>query len=408
MNPHCRCLLVIMKKILVFSHSLELGGVEKALLGLLEGLDPAEYETDLFLMRHTGELMNSIPAHVRLLPEIPAYASMAVPPVEALRRRQFRVLSGRVRGKIAAKRFRRRIGADGGGMVEILYSHRNTVRAMPRVGDGRYDLAISFLTPHYYVAEKVDADRKAAWIHTDYSAVATDIPEEERMWSKFYRIVAVSDASAATFGSVFPSLKPKLTVFENRLPLGYMKGLEDAFNVSSEMPGDGRIKLLSVGRFCEAKNFDSIPEICRRILSKGLNIVWYIIGFGGDEPLVRKRIAEEGVESSVIVLGKRENPYPYMKACDVYVQPSRYEGRCVAVQEAQALGKPVIITAYPSSASQLTDGVDGWIVPLETEKCAEAMAVLLKAKDKLNSVVNMAGDNTKGAGKIDLSFLIGE
>ena len=397
-----------MKRILVFSHSLELGGVEKALLGLLEGLDPSEYEIDLFLMRHSGELMKYIPSHVRLLPEIPAYASMAVPPVEALKRGQLRVLAGRVRGKIAAKRFRRRFGDDGGGMAEMLYSHLYTVRAMPRVGDGIYDLAISFLTPHYYVAEKVDADRKVAWIHTDYSAIVTDVAEEERMWSKYDRIVAVSDASAASFGSVFTSLKPKLTVFENRLPRVYMKGLEDAFDVSFEMPDDGRIKLLSVGRFCEAKNFDSIPEICRRILAKGLNIVWYIIGFGGDEPLIRRRIAEEGVEASVIVLGKRENPYPYMKTCDVYVQPSRYEGRCVAVQEAQALGKPVIITAYPSSASQLTDGVDGWIVPLENEACAEALSELLRSKEKLNSVVHVADNNVNGAGMIDLSFLMGE
>ena len=187
-----------------------------------------------------------------------------------------------------------------------------------------------------------------------------------------------------------------------------MKGLEDAIDVSSEMPDDGRIKLLSVGRFCEAKNFDSIPAICKMILAKGLNIVWYIIGFGGDEPLIRRRIAEEGVEASVIVLGKRENPYPYMKACDAYVQPSRYEGRCVAVQEAQALGKPVIITAYPSSASQLTDGVDGWIIPLENEACADALSELLRSKEKLDSVVHVADNNVNRSDMIDLSFLMGE
>ncbi len=390
------------KRILVFSHALEIGGVEKALLGLLEGLDPSEYETDLFLMRHSGEQMKYIPSHIRLLPEIPAYASMAVPPSEALRRHQLRVLAGRIRGKLAAKRYRRSHSVDGGGMVEILYSHRYTVRAMPRVGDGRYDLAISFLTPHYFVAEKVDADRKAAWIHTDYGSISTDVSEEERMWSKFEHVVAVSEASAETFGRVFPSIKPKLTVFENRLPLGCMKALEDAFDASAEMPEDGRIRLLSVGRFCEAKNFDSIPAICKKILESGLNIVWYIIGFGGDEPLIRRRIAEEGVGASVIVLGKRENPYPYMKACDVYVQPSRYEGRCVAVQEAQALGKPVIITAYPSSASQLTDGVDGWIVPLENDACARAVASLLRNP----GLLLLAASRRDGvAEKIKLDFL---
>ena len=68
----------------------------------------------------------------------------------------------------------------------------------------------------------------------------------------------------------------------------------------------------------------------------------------------------------------------------------------------------MIITAYPSSASQLTDGVDGWIVPLENEACAEALSELLRSKEKLNSVVHVADKNVNGAGMIDLSFLMGE
>ena len=84
------------------------------------------------------------------------------------------------------------------------------------------------------------------------------------------------------------------------------------------------------------------------------------------------------MEKYVIILGKKENPYPYMKACDLYVQPSRYEGNCVAVHEAQILGKPVVITRYATSASQLVDGVDGVIVPMDNEGCAEGIAALLR------------------------------
>ena len=84
------------------------------------------------------------------------------------------------------------------------------------------------------------------------------------------------------------------------------------------------------------------------------------------------------MEPYVKILGKKENPYPYIQACDVYVQPSRYEGKCVAVREAQMLGKPVIITNYPTSASQLEDGVDGLIVPLDNEGCAAGIAAALR------------------------------
>ena len=143
--------------------------------------------------------------------------------------------------------------------------------------------------------------------------------------------------------------------------------------------------------FCTAKNFDNVPDICRRIREQGVNIQWYIIGFGGDETLIRRKIAEAGMEKHVILLGKKENPYPYINACDVYVQPSRYEGKCISVREAQMLGKPVVITRYATSSSQLQDGVDGVIVPMENKGCANALAKLLNEKETLRRVA----ENTK-------------
>lgn len=165
------------------------------------------------------------------------------------------------------------------------------------------------------------------------------------------------------------------------MPTKYMEELADEFEVEEEMPLDGSIKILSIGRFCTAKNFDNVPWICKQLIEEGLNIRWYIIGFGGDEQLIRQNIDEAGVQKNVIILGKKENPYPYIKACDLYVQPSRYEGKCVSVIEAQMLHKPVIITNYATSKSQLEDGVDGIIVPMENEKCAMRIAEIIKNKE---------------------------
>ena len=80
------------------------------------------------------------------------------------------------------------------------------------------------------------------------------------------------------------------------------------------------------------------------------------------------------MEDHVIILGKRSNPYPYIKACDIYVQPSRYEGKSVTVREAQMLCKPVVVTNYPTASSQIKDGVDGVIVPLDNAGCAKGLA----------------------------------
>ena len=86
----------------------------------------------------------------------------------------------------------------------------------------------------------------------------------------------------------------------------------------------------------------------------------------------------------MILLEKKENPYPYIKACEVYIQPSRYEGKSVTVREAQMLGKPVVITNYATSKSQLEDKVDGVIVSLDNQGCADEIECILKNSILLN------------------------
>ena len=160
----------------------------------------------------------------------------------------------------------------------------------------------------------------------------------------------------------------------------------EEFDAASEMLPRG-IRILSIGRFCYQKNFDNVPGICSCLLDAGLDVYWYLIGFGPDEKLIRQKIAEAGMEGRVILLGKRDNPYPYINACDVYIQPSRYEGKAVTVREAQMLGKPVVITRYATSSSQLEDGVDGMIVPMDNEGCAKEIAELLYNSARMDRFV---------------------
>lgn len=357
------------KKIFIFSHAMEIGGAERALLGLLNSIDYSKYEVDLFLLKHSGELMPLIPKQVNLLPEISQYSAIMKPMVLALKEGQIKVVLGRLCGKLKAKLYDIKHTLNRSA-VAIEYSHKHTVKYLPKVNNEHYDIAISFLTPHYIVSEKVNADKKFAWIHTDYSTIELDVKSELAMWSKFDNIVSISDDVTRAFLSTFPSLENKIVKIENILSKDFVEEQADLFNVKNEMTGDS-VKLLSIGRFCEAKNFDNVPEIASIIKSKGVDFKWYIIGYGADENLIKSKIAQYNMEDTVIILGKKENPYPYIKACDIYVQPSRYEGKCVAVREAQILNKPVIITDYPSANSQITNGFDGVIVPMDNQKCAE-------------------------------------
>lgn len=389
-----------MKRILVFSHALELGGAEKALLGLLEAIDKNQYCVDLFLMRHEGELLPYIPEGVNLLPEIPAYSCLAVPMARVLKKGQFAVAFGRARGKAAARRRVKELGLPGDNDVSLQYSHKYTLFAMPRLGGTEYDLAISFLTPHYFVANRVKAKRKIAWIHTDYSTVAVDREEQLQMWSAYDRIISISEQVSRSFCKTFPELSDKLILIPHFLPVQSMRIQAEAFSAEAEMPKDGALRLLSIGRFCTAKNFDNVPDICRRIRESGWNVKWYLIGFGGDEALIRSRIEEAGMGESVVILGRKGNPYPYIRACDLYVQPSRYEGKCVSVLEAQILGKPVVIADYPTAQSQLRDGVDGVIVPQDNEGCARGIAKLLEDPEKMAALCKSCELNDySGAGE---------
>lgn len=374
------------KKIFIFSHAMEIGGAERALLGLLNSIDYSKYDIDLFLLRHSGELLDLIPNEVNLLPEIPQYRAVMLPMVSALKDGQIKVVLGRLVGKIKAKNYSIKHPAQS-SVVAIDYSHKYVIDSLPKINDKNYDCAISFLTPHYIVSKKVNADKKIAWIHTDYSTVSVDIESELKMWSQYDYIASISNDVTNAFLVKFPSLEDKIVLIENILSEDFIEKQSNLFDVSGEMQSDS-IKLLSVGRFCEAKNFDNVPEIASIMKAKGVDFKWYLIGYGSDEELIRTKISEYNMDDTVIVLGKKENPYPYIKACDIYVQPSRYEGKCVAVREAQILDKPVVITNYTTAQSQLNDGFDGAIVPMDNAGCANALADFILDKDKQNQFIS--------------------
>lgn len=205
------------------------------------------------------------------------------------------------------------------------------------------------------------------------------------MWNRFDYIASISDQCTKAFLEKFPTLEDKIIRIDNIVTKDM---LEKQSNENIDEMKDDCIKLLSVGRFSYAKNFDNVPEICSEILKSGINVKWYIIGFGGDEQLIKDKIKEYNMQEHVIILGKRSNPYPYIKACDIYLQPSRYEGKAVTVREAQILHKPVIITRFPTSSSQLVDGVDGVVVPMDNKECAKDIVEFINNKDLQSNIIN--------------------
>ena len=407
-------------------HYMALGGAERALLGLLNALNPERVQVDLMLNQHTGEFMPLIPSHVRLLPEQRGYNAIERPMRDIVREGQWRVALARLRARCQHRRYLKTLTAQQRAYDASIFQYvadcvTPVLPPIAEVSESPYDLAISFLTPHNIVLDKVRAKKKIAWIHTDYSTIHVNAEKELRVWSRYDHIASISDDCTRSFLHTFPSLKDKIILIENILSptLVRQQAMDDAHfdaapigggdsegtqtppltpplcerggevetlsecNASEQTPPlapplcerGGEVMLLSVGRISHAKNYDNIPDMARRMRELGLRFVWYILGPGNPDTINRK-IAETGTADCVKLLGATSNPYPYIKACDIYVQPSRYEGKSVTVREAQILCKPVVITDYPTARSQVQDGVDGIICPMDNASIARAIADL--------------------------------
>lgn len=378
-------------RIFIAIHYMHLGGAEISLIGLLQALDPKKVDVDLFVYSHEGELMKYILDYVNLLPEIPAYKMFERPMKEVLKKGHLSVLFARMKAKMRMKSYlRKKQPADRSAIMGFLGEEMSKV--VPDINPSvEYDLAISFLTPHNFVRDHVRAKKKICWIHTDYTRIDVNTELELPVWDSFDYIASISSEAAKTFVQVFPALAPKIIEIENILSSAFVRVRAEEFKATELLTDKKYLNLLSVGRFCEAKNYDNVPYICKRTLEilkgEGVDIRWYIIGFGADENLIRQKIAEAGMQEHVIILGKKENPYPYIKACDIYVQPSRYEGKSVTVREAQMLYKPVVVTNYPTASSQIKDGEDGVIVPLDNEGCARGLAEFILDKQKQEHII---------------------
>lgn len=372
-------------RIFIAMHYMELGGAERALLGLLNALDTSKVSVELFIYRHSGSFMSFIPDKVNLLPEEPAYAVVESPLKEAFLRGQWGIAFGRIIGKIKYWLYIHKTKIENEGSASH-YAFDGMIRFLPSLKKyGHYDLAISFLDPPHVVQDKVDADIKMEWIHTDFSTVNMDVVTTEPRWAKNDYIVSISSSVTEQFLKTYPSMKDKIVEIHNILSPKFVReqALLDANSLDTKFKKIGEeLILLSVGRISYQKNFECIPFVCQMLKQKGVKFHWYVIGPGVHDEIDAKG-NDLGTKEMFDFLGSKYNPYPYMSACDIYVQPSRYEGHSVTVREAQMLYKPVVVTNYATARNQVKDGDDGVICGMSYEEIADAIIMLANDQDKM-------------------------
>ncbi|MCP3029194.1 glycosyltransferase [Halobacillus sp. A5] len=360
-----------MKNLLITSFDMEVGGVERSLISMLTHFDYEKYKVELLLCSHTGEFMDILPQEPTLLNEIPSYKTFRMSIGQVIKQGKLPIAITRLLAKYRASQSK---GVEN-GYKQMQYMWKYSLPLLPKV-EKTYDVAISYLWPHYLVAEKVKAKTKIAWIHTDYSTVDTDQGMDLELWDKFNHIIAVSEQCKQAFIKKYPPLKSKVKVIENITSPHLVRTLSEE-KLDNPMKNDNRFKIITVARLSHAKGIDQAVEAMKLLADRGYNqLAWYVVGYGGDEEKIRKQIKDNNLEDCFYLLGKKINPYPFMKAADLYVQPSRYEGKAVTVGEAQLLGKPVVITNYPTAPSQVEDQVDGFICSLSPDGIVDGIEKL--------------------------------
>ena len=375
------------EKLLFVTGSLGEGGAEKSLVSLLRHLDYERFDVDLFAFKPEGLTASMIPHQVRLLQLPEDYIKFCLPLTKSIL--SF-LKQGRPGLALARLLYSARLRKTPFQNINEQYAWRYLARSLPR-NVAPYSAVVAYLekTPCYYVIDKTQARRKILYLHTDYRKLGADPEFDAKYYAAADAVVAVSPACAAGLKEYFPSLAEKIKVVENIIDAAEIRRMAGQGGADECEPGG--IALVTVGRLSREKGIDTAVEACEMLVIDGFPVTWYHIGSGETEVEIRRLIREKGLERSFVLLGAKANPYPYIARCDIYVPPSRYEGKSIAIEEAKALAKPIVATSFSTVASQLTDGFDGLIAGKSARSLAEAVERLLSDRELYRRIQNNLG-----------------
>lgn len=323
------------RSILFCINYMHTGGVEKSLLSLIDALPRDRFEIHLALMQHKGELLNSIPDDVQLhiLTDIERHMPRLAYPLRH---------AGGICGPMSY------LAAKLRGSL-IPYYHR-ILGDNPALGGRHFDIAVSYQGPNelldWYVPTHISADRYAAWIHFDISHSYINPRTQRTVYPLYDRIFIISESAREVFCKVFPDFADRAEVLHNVVDTCRVRMLADEYNV--ETAAD-ITTICTVGRVSREKAPDFAVETAIALKRRGFRFRWLWVGEGDMLQCCRKAVAKAGLDDSLQFVGLKANPYPYMKAADVYVQPSRHEGYCITLAEARAFGMPTVCTAFAGS-----------------------------------------------------------
>ena len=374
-----------MKSVLFVIYSLKFGGAEKSLVNLLQELPEDKYQVDVLLFQKKGDFLLQVPQWVNVL-DTPEDIELLYAPLKKTGFRGWRKVLGTVCSRAARK------SKKAQSAFRWRYFYGSHIQPLTK----HYDVAVAYAGSEnlYFIRDHVHADRKLVWIHNDYRAAGYSAKDDLPYLEDMDGIVSVSAECVEVLREEFPQFCDRIYDVRNITSSRVTRNQAEAY--LPEEFETGCSNLLSIGRLHPQKGFDMAVEAAAILKKNGVCFRWYVIGDGPERGALEKKIQEFHVEDCFLLLGTRRNPYPYIKNCTFVVQPSRYEGKSVVLDEAKILCTPIVATAYPTVADQVENGVEGVITPMTPQGIADGIRQTLENEALLTKIRQNLADREYG------------
>ncbi len=356
------------KKILFIIPNLKSGGAEKSLVTLLQLFDYERYDVSLFLFRKEGLFLDCIPEQVKI---ITAGKNFELFDGDAVTAARSFLKKGRLDLTFTRFLYTKSLEKNDGYKREVgLWKHMKKTLDYPKE---HYDCVIGYLEgPSNWLAADLPAPKKIGYMHSYLDETNSDKLNFKKNILKFNYFVAVSEKCLDNLKCLVPEYNGFVEI-NNIISPGFIYA-----SAKKDCPfKDETVRILTVGRLSFEKGTDIAVEACMHLKKHISNFKWYHLGSGIEKENIINYIKQNDLEEDFILLGEKENPYPYFGNCDIYVQPSRYEGKSIAIDEAKCLQKPIVVTNFPSVYDQIQDGVNGLICEMNAQSVADAVERLI-------------------------------
>lgn len=377
------------KKILFVIDSLHSGGAEKSLISLLSVLDYSRFCVDLLLFNKKGLYLSLIPKEINIL-KVPKYFDY-----RKERKFDFKIKLSKITNSILIRNpyYKKKYH---GAQITC----KNILKCLESLSV-RYDVAIAYSQglPTYFVSEKVLANKKLCWVNTDYKKARYNSRFDKKYYEKYNYIIAVSEKNKDILEEVYPEFKHKIKIIYDIIPTKLiLKSANGGNGYNDKFDG---IRILTIGRHVYLKGYDIAIDAAKILKEKEINFRWYSIGEGVLTEDLKKKIKANNLEDRFIFLGTYTNPYPFIKECDIYCQPSRFEGFGMAIAEAKILNKPIVATDFKTVHDQIENGVNGLITKMDGYSLYSALNELIenyKLREKI--MKNIKNENNRSEDEI--------